>query len=186
MNPPDHSKELTEAEKRHRALLEKWRSAMDLVGPGPIEPHFEDARKAVSWIESTGSWLDLGSGAGFPGIALAARHPAIHVHLVESRQKRAVFLRQVLLHASLTNASVLHQRSEKLNRGVWNGVISRAYKSPDRALEEARNLLQISGIAVLLLAKLEDPSCIGMELFHVERYLVEGKERRAVGYKKTG
>ena len=159
---------------------------MDLVGPGPLDPHFEDARKAVSWIASEGSWLDLGSGSGFPGVALAARHPQIHVHLVESRQKRAVFLRQVLLHSSLTNMSVLHQRSEALERGVWNGVISRAYKSPSEALREASELLQVSGIAVLLMAKLEDPSCTGMELFHVERYRVDGKERRAVGYRKTG
>ena len=185
MNPPEPPQDLTAAEQTHLSLLEKWRKAMDLVGPGPLEPHFEDARRAVSWIASEGSWLDLGSGAGFPGIALAARHPKIHVHLVESRQKRAVFLRQVLLHTGLTNLSVLHQRSESLGQGVWNGVISRAYKAPKEALAEAQKMLQISGIAVLLLAKLDNPSCIGMELFHVERYVVDGKERRAVGYRKT-
>ena len=103
---------------------------MDLVGPGATDPHFEDAAKAVSWIESEGLWLDLGSGAGFPGIALAARHPHLQVDLVESRQKRALFLKQVLQAAELKNARILHQRSESLEVGLANGVISRAYRPP--------------------------------------------------------
>lgn len=176
--------ELTAAEETHRQVLEKWRNAMDLVGPGPLEPHFEDAAQAVSWIPAEGHWVDLGSGAGFPGIALAARHPEIQVSLVESRQKRAVFLKQVLLRSGLPNAEVLHQRTEGLSLDHYQGVISRAYKPPQEALEEAKKLLQISGIAVLLLAKLEIPKCPGMEVFHVERYLIEGKERSAVGFRK--
>ena len=177
--------ELTPPEESHRKLLEKWRRAMDLVGPGPLEPHFEDAARAVSWIPAEGHWADLGSGAGFPGVALAARHPDIQVSLVESRQKRAVFLKQVLLQGSLSNAEVLHQRTEGLPRGHFHGVISRAYKPPQEALEEAKEMIQISGIAVLLMAKIAIPSCSGMEMFHVERYLIEGKERSAVGFRKT-
>ena len=175
----------TAAEETHRRLLEKWRSAMDLVGPGPLDPHFQDAAAAVSWIPAEGHWVDLGSGAGFPGIALAARHPEIRVSLVESRQKRAVFLKQVLLQSSLTNAEVLHQRSEALPHEQFHGVISRAYKPPQEALAEARKFLQPSGIAVLLLAKIAAPSCPGMEMFHVERYRIDGKERSAVGFRKT-
>ena len=40
----------------HRALLEKWRKAMDLVGPGPAEPHFEDANAAVASISRAAAW----------------------------------------------------------------------------------------------------------------------------------
>lgn len=178
--------QLTAEEETHMALLEKWRKAMDLVGPGPLAPHFEDAAKAVSWIPAQGLWLDLGAGAGFPGIALAARHPQLQVHLVESRQKRAIFLSQVLRAAKLKNAKVLHQRSEDLGAGLANGVISRAYKPPTEALADAMELLQPLGIAVLLLAKNEAPTLSGMEVFHVERYTVDGKNRRAVGYRKQG
>ena len=38
--------ELTAPEENHRQVLEKWRNAMDLVGPGPLDPHFEDAAQA--------------------------------------------------------------------------------------------------------------------------------------------
>lgn len=175
---------LTSAENTHQVLLEKWRKAMDLVGPGPLAPHFSDAIQAVSWIPAEGLWLDLGSGAGFPGIALAARHSNAQVQLVESRQKRALFLRQVIRESGLTNAKVLHQRVEELPKGKANGVISRAYKPPMEALKDAKELIQTAGIAILLLAKHENPELKGMELFHVERYSVDGKARRAVGYRK--
>ena len=48
----------------HKTLLGKWRKAMDLIGPGPMEPHFEDANSAVHGLEAEGNWVDLGSGAG--------------------------------------------------------------------------------------------------------------------------
>ncbi|MDP6932876.1 MAG: class I SAM-dependent methyltransferase, partial [Myxococcota bacterium] len=92
---------LCPAERTHRDILERWREAMNLVGPGPVDVHFLDAIHAVQGLEARGRWVDLGSGAGFPGIALAARHPRASVLLVESRQKRAAFLEQVVGEAGL-------------------------------------------------------------------------------------
>ena len=89
------SKVGTKAIQHHRDLLSKWRGAMDLVGPGPLDPHFQDAKGAVDKLDPTGQWADLGSGAGFPGIAMAALWPNAHVTLVESRLKRATFLKKV-------------------------------------------------------------------------------------------
>lgn len=141
---------LTPAEAAHRRLLARWRKAMDLVGPGPLEPHFIDAIGAVSGLDVQGRWADLGSGAGFPGISLAAHHPEAEILLVESRQKRVVFLNQVVAAAGLANATVLRQRTESLDGGL-DGVISRAYKPPLRYLEDAMRLLRPSGQAVLML-----------------------------------
>jgi 16S rRNA (guanine(527)-N(7))-methyltransferase RsmG len=133
----------------HRRMLQKWRGAMDLVGPGPLGPHFEDAIGSVEGLDAEGEWADLGSGAGFPGIALAACWPNCRVFLVESRQKRAVFLRRVLAESGLQNASVLNQRTENLEMR-FDGVISRAYKPPVQYLEDAANLCRPGGRAVLL------------------------------------
>ena len=135
----------------HRELLKKWRKAMDLVGPGPIEPHFQDADGAVGGLPVAGLWADLGSGAGFPGIALAHHYRNAQVQLVESRQKRAIFLRKVLAQAKLEHTSVFHGRTEALPSQAYDGVISRAYKPPERFLEDADRLLKPDGIAVLLL-----------------------------------
>ncbi|MFT4978955.1 MAG: 16S rRNA G527 N7-methylase RsmG [Myxococcota bacterium] len=142
---------LTDAELAHQALLEQWRGAMDLIGPGPSSPHFTDAAASVRDLEATGDWADLGSGAGFPGIALAARWPDAHVLLVESRSKRGVFLDQVLAAAKLTNATVHRGRTEKLADGSFDGIISRAYKPPADYLVDAARLLRPRGRAVLLL-----------------------------------
>ena len=69
---------------------------MDLIGPGDMEHHFIDSHQALSNLNLTGRWADLGSGAGFPGIALGALYPNVQLTMVESRQKRTTFLKQVV------------------------------------------------------------------------------------------
>ena len=81
---------------------------MDLVGPSDIEEHFIDAYFSCHDIKACGNWVDLGSGAGFPGIALAIYNPKAQITLVESRQKRAIFLRRVLVQTKLKNANTTH------------------------------------------------------------------------------
>jgi 16S rRNA (guanine527-N7)-methyltransferase len=139
----------TEAEQAHLEVLARWRTAMNLVGPGPLEPHFEDSQGAVECLEASGAWVDLGSGAGFPGVALAAHHPAARVLLVESRQKRAAFLAEVVRASGLDNLSVFHGRTEAVAPG-FDGVIARAYRPPEEYLRDAERLLLPSGVAVLL------------------------------------
>lgn len=175
---------LTAAEQAHRTLLERWRGALDLVGPGPLEPHFEDAALSVGWLSPEGRWADLGSGAGFPGVALAARFPEITVDLVESRQKRAIFLDQVLAASCIKNATIMRQRVEDLPGESYDGVVSRAYKPPAEYLADALRLLRPGGTAVLLLAQKEAPDVPGLAVFHVEHYSVDGRQRSAVGYRK--
>ncbi len=135
----------------HLRLLEKWRKAMDLVGPGPLQPHFDDCRQAIAGLNAAGPWADLGSGAGFPGIALAGMYPDADVVLVESRQKRALFLDKVVAEAKLTNATVKNQRSEDLADGTFVGIVSRAYRPPELVIADAERLLAPHGRLVLLL-----------------------------------
>ena len=128
---------------------------MDLVGPGPIEPHFEDSINAVSDIDVEGSWIDLGAGAGFPGIALATLHPGATVHLLESRHKRCVFLRRVVTESGLRNVKILQKRTENIST-FFDGIISRAYKPPIEYLRDARRLCKPSGKVVLLTGDNDD------------------------------
>ncbi|MEL6341776.1 MAG: RsmG family class I SAM-dependent methyltransferase [Myxococcota bacterium] len=173
---------LTPAEQAHRALLESWRAAMDLIGPGDAMAHFIDCAQAVDGLPATGRWADLGRGAGFPGVALAARHPDTQVLLVESRRKRAIFLDQVLSAAKLPNATVFRGRVESLDDRSVDGVISRAYKAPDAFLVDATRLVRPSGYAVVMLgggARLDAP--LGWTLCDVRRYPVaDGDRQRAL------
>ncbi len=165
----------------HRELLEKWRSAMDLVGPGPVDPHFEDAEGAVRGLPVAGDWADLGSGAGFPGIALAGAFPEARVALVESRLKRATFLRRVVRGAGLDNATVVHGRTEELAPASLDGLISRAYKPPRKVLADASRLLKPGGHAVLLLGSQAQVSLpTGFRAHSEARYTVGAGQRLRV------
>jgi 16S rRNA (guanine527-N7)-methyltransferase len=178
--PADVAGRHARAREAHAALLERWRTAMDLVGPGPLAPHLDDADAAVADLDARGDWVDLGSGAGFPGVALAARWPEARVQLVERRQKRAAFLEQVVAAAGLSNASVHCVDSATLPAGAYDGVVSRAYKPPAELLPEAARLLRPGGLLVLLLAREPAPAAPGWSLAGARDYSIEGKPRRVV------
>jgi 16S rRNA (guanine527-N7)-methyltransferase len=74
--------------------------------------------------------LDVGSGAGFPGIPIAILRPECFVHLVESHQRKAVFLREA--SRDLPNVSVLAQRADAVS-GAYDWIVSRAV-DPDEVL----------------------------------------------------
>ena len=168
----------------HRRLLAQWRTKMNLVGPGDLSDHYDDCTRALGWLKPTGRWVDLGSGAGFPGIVLAAMFPDLRVDLVDSRSKRCAFLNRVLAESETDPERVrVHcTRVETLEAGLWNGVVSRAFAPPPVAMGHAQRLLAPDGMAVLFLQEdTAPPVTDGMTVFHVERYAVSGKRRKAVG-----
>jgi 16S rRNA (guanine527-N7)-methyltransferase len=169
----------------HRALLARWRDAMNLVGPGDLEEHYQDCTRALAWLTPAGRWADLGSGAGFPGVVFAARAPAgVSVDLVESRQKRAAFLREVLVEARVPDSRVrvLRQRVEDLETEAYHGVLARAFAPPADVLGHAARVLVPEGTAVLFLQEDQEvPADPRFEVFHVEHYEVTGRARKAVG-----
>ena len=172
---PEHPDAST-VEHTHRELLQRWRGAMNLVGPGSADIHFKDSNAVARLLEARGRWADLGSGAGFPGVAIAARHPQAEVSLVESRSKRAAFLQRVVQQAGLPNATVFHGRVQELEGGCWDGIISRAFAAPEA--EHGRRLLQPGGRLCLMLAReqVEPPPDFRLEAHH--DYRAGGRERR--------
>ncbi len=166
----------------HRELLERWRGAMNLVGPGTLEEHYEDADRGLAVLRPHGHWADLGSGAGFPGIVFAARFPEVQIDLVESRSKRCAFLREVVSRAGAAgqHIQVVRARVEDLAPGTYDGVLARAFAPPDRTLSHAARLLTPGGTAVLFLGADPAPDHPAFGVFHVEHYASEGRPRRTV------
>ena len=89
--------------KTYEKLLKHWQKTINLVGPGTLEQtwsrHFADSAQLLDLAPpSAKRWLDLGSGAGFPGLVLAillAERGGAHMALVESDTRKAAFLGEV-------------------------------------------------------------------------------------------
>ncbi|MDB5554674.1 MAG: gidB [Rhizobium sp.] len=86
------------------ALFSKWAKAINLVAPSTLndlwDRHISDSAQIFQLQPVPGTWLDLGSGGGFPGVITAillAEQGAGWVHLVESNNKKAAFLRTALV-----------------------------------------------------------------------------------------
>lgn len=82
-------------------LLTRWQNSINLVSPSTIPElwtrHIADSLQLLMLVEAPKLWIDLGSGGGFPGMIIAcslAEHSGAIVHLVESNQKKAAFLRE--------------------------------------------------------------------------------------------
>ncbi|HEX4956268.1 MAG TPA: RsmG family class I SAM-dependent methyltransferase [Thermoanaerobaculia bacterium] len=90
----------------HYRELARWNRLVSLVSPAPpaeiFARHYGESLAALPLVRpSDRRLLDLGSGAGFPGLVLAAALPGCHVTLVEVRQKKVAFLEMVLAKAAL-------------------------------------------------------------------------------------
>src|SRR5437763_13440626 len=93
---------------RYVALLREWQAKTNLIAPSTLPNlwtrHISDSLQLLSLAPSAKTWIDLGSGGGFPGVVLAcalAETPGAMVHLVERNTKKASFLREAL---RLTNS----------------------------------------------------------------------------------
>ena len=178
---------MTRLEDAHRRLLLRWRDAMNLVGPGPIDVHFDDCRRGLDGLTPAGRWVDLGSGAGFPGLVLADHAPSLSVELVDSRSKRCVFLERVVAEAEATDRiRVRCARVEELPGGVWDGVTARAFAPVDAVLAHADRLLRPGGTALLFLQTDQEPTQPGWRAVREVRYALEdGRTRRTVLFERA-
>lgn len=120
------------------ALVEKWQKRVNLVSASTLPDiwirHIWDSAQLVPLIPAeTGRILDVGSGAGFPGLVLAAFCGA-ECHLVESDQKKAVFLQTVIRETGIP-AIVHNCRIESLPSVAPDIITARALAPLDRLLD---------------------------------------------------
>ncbi len=173
-------------ESTHRRLLAARRHVMNLVGPGPLEPHYDDAVAGLRGLSPSGRWADLGSGAGFPGLVWAARCPDLGMDLVESRRKRAIFLETVVREAGVGHRVAVHNvRVEALPSDAYDGIVTRAFAPPDVALPAGLRLVKMGGVVALFLsADARLPQVPGAAMFHVEHYAVGDRQHCVVAWRR--
>ncbi|MBN6187293.1 16S rRNA (guanine(527)-N(7))-methyltransferase RsmG [Aneurinibacillus sp. BA2021] len=103
-------------------LLVEWNEKMNLTGitekPQVYEKHFYDSMTPAFFYDFTtvGSVIDVGSGAGFPGIPLKICFPGLALTILDSLNKRLVFLQEVTKQLGLQQVSFVHSRAEDAGR----------------------------------------------------------------------
>ena len=142
-------------------LLLRWNARINLTAvrdpESMVARHFGEsfftARQLVA-AEASLRAIDLGSGAGFPGLPLKIFAPAIRLTLVESSQKKAAFLKEVVRAIALTDVDVFAGRAEDFP-ATANLVTLRAVERYGRALGAAARLVEPGGRLALLIGSMQ-------------------------------
>lgn len=171
-------------------LLKEWSGTYNLVAPKErdflLTRHLLDSLSIARWLQA-GPLLDVGTGAGLPGLPLAIIKPEMEVTLIDSAGKKIRFIRHVGRTLKLNNIHPLHQRVEDLADGkTYANITSRAFASltefavavrpctdqstrllamkgvyPDKELEELPDWVNVQSVESLTVPYL-----------HAERHLV--------------
>jgi len=149
-------------------LLLRWNARINLTAirhPEEIVTrHFGESLFAARHLfptqkpgveKATPSVIDLGSGAGFPGLPIKIWAPEIDLTLIESNQKKAVFLREVTRALTLTNINIYSGRAEQYRSQSAQLVTLRAVERFASILPTAVNLLAPSGRLALLISEVQ-------------------------------
>jgi 16S rRNA (guanine527-N7)-methyltransferase len=129
------------------AELTRWGARMNLVGstdPAALERHFADSLAAAVHLPMSARVVDLGSGAGFPGIPIALARHDLRLTLVEVREKRLAFLRHVVRELRLE----VEVRAASIDSGPeepFDFALLRAVAPPERSLEIGARWVRPSG-----------------------------------------
>jgi 16S rRNA (guanine527-N7)-methyltransferase len=160
LSVPLHSEQLSHI-STYIDLLLRWNARINLTAVRDEESivtrHFGESLFAAGSLlakdqrPTTNDVVDVGSGAGFPGLPIKIFAPDIHVTLIESNNKKATFLREVIRALGLTDIQVFNQRAEDFLAASADLVTLRAVEHFDRALPIASRLVRPKGRLALLI-----------------------------------
>jgi len=135
-------------------VLAKWNQVYNLTAvreiDGMVAKHILDCLAVVSHVQGE-TVLDVGTGAGLPGLIIAIAHPAWHCVLLDSNSKKTRFVQQAVAELQLTNVEVIHSRIEAYAPGrLFNTVTSRAYSDLTQFYQQTRPFCAQSGMLLAM------------------------------------
>lgn len=171
------------------ALISKWNRVYNLTAvrePGEmLTQHLLDSLAIVLPLQRQlggrpASVLDVGAGAGLPGVALAIACPQLQVSCVDAVAKKVSFIRQAAAELELRNLQAVHARVEGLAPKTWDVITSRAFASLPDFVAWTRGSLAQGGVWLAMKGKRPDAEIAELpediEVFHVEHLQVPGLE----------
>ena len=147
-------------------LLLRWNARVNLTAvrdpENVVTRHFGESLFAARHLcssaandqgRTTKDLIDVGSGAGFPGLPIKIWTPDMHLTLIESNHKKATFLREVVRALKLTDVDVFNRRAEDFPAGSADIVTLRAVEHFEAVLPVAAQLVKPAGRIALLIGE---------------------------------
>ena len=135
--------------QQYLSALERWNQSFNLVSPRSVPEalsrHLLDSLSVLPYLRGS-RLLDIGTGAGLPGLPLAITRPSLSCTLLDANIKKVRFCRQMVVELELDNVEVVRTRLETFSPGSgFDVVISRAFASIESFVEVARPLCAAGG-----------------------------------------
>jgi 16S rRNA (guanine527-N7)-methyltransferase len=135
---------------RYLELIEKWNRVHNLTAVREthrmVTTHLLDSLSILPYLESATSMLDVGTGAGLPGIPVAIARPRISVTLLDSSHKKCAFLEQAKAELGLANVDVVCERVESWHpQRSFSAGVSRAFSELADFVAQAGHLVAPGG-----------------------------------------
>lgn len=151
------SREQVEEFYKYMELMVEWNKKMNLTAitePNEvIEKHFIDCLTIMPYIKENSTIIDVGTGAGFPGIPLKIADSSLDITLLDSLNKRINFLNEVISKVNLENIVAIHGRAEeyvKEKREKYDIAVSRAVAELPTLLEYLLPYVKVGGKCICM------------------------------------
>ena len=172
----------------YKELLMKWNNSFNLTSVKNTEivtHHFLDCLAVIPFINSS-RLLDVGTGAGLPGIVIAIVNPDIKVSLIDKVGKKITFIKRIIAELEIKNIETYHERVELLtSEEKYDGIISRAFSNMEVFIKSTKHLIKSQGVWYGMKSKkilddeminINDPwtlEKLDVPFLQAERYLVK-------------
>jgi 16S rRNA (guanine527-N7)-methyltransferase len=135
-------------------LIEKWNKAYNLTAikdkPNMVRLHLLDSLTVIPYLEGN-RIIDIGTGAGLPGIPLAICLPTLSFTLLDSNAKKTRFVQQAVLELGLTNVQTIHSRAEGFQpQQPFDTVLTRAFAELTDIIAITRHLSAKNGLLLAM------------------------------------
>ena len=152
-------KEKADLFEEYKEILLDWNEKINLTAITDekeiILKHFIDSASILKYIEDGEKVIDIGTGAGFPGIPLKIMNNGLNITLVDSLNKRVNFLNEVINKLNLNNICAIHARAEELGRDnnyreMYDVATSRAVANLSTLLEYLMPFVRVGGRCICM------------------------------------
>lgn len=167
--------------KTFLSLLQKWNGVYNLTAirdPKMILiKHMMDSLSILPWLKGQ-RFLDVGTGAGFPGIPIAIARPDAHLVLVDGSGKKTCFLQEVKRVLALSNIEIIQTRIESLVvSSPFDTIFSRAVTDTHQLLDWTSHLLAPQGRWLIMKGKEPKAELLSLKRpYQIESYSLSGLE----------